>query len=430
MNRKIIGAAVVLAIIAVPVALKLGSPKAQQQAEFGKVALQRIEPTILASGNLVFRQEVQLSSEVIGKVAEVLVVEGDKIVKCQVLLRLDPTLYRAEVSQQEANRRSYEIAIERAELNLANQRRNLARNEKLAQAKFIGASSNDDARHQVALALVEVRATRQSLQQASAQLSLAKERLAKTEVRAPIGGTATAVQIKIGETAVASATGMAGSSLMTIADIGSIMAEVNVDEADIGGVAAGQSARVFPSAFAERPIAGKVESVSMTPKPGAPGASQGRSYVVKVRLEPNTLALRTGMTCRVEIVVGGGQPRPVVPLQAVLSEKVRGDKDGDGKDEDGKDEDGKDGGGQDGGARRKAGSYVYAVVDGKISKRAVVLGLADDTNQEVLSGVKVGETLAIGPGRTLRQLRDGEAVTELKPGGPAGPAAGKGKAQP
>ncbi|MES3023329.1 MAG: efflux RND transporter periplasmic adaptor subunit [Pseudomonadota bacterium] len=427
MNRKIIGAAVVLAFIAVPVAVKLSSAKTVKQAEFGKVALQQIQPTILASGNLVFRQEVQLSSEVIGKVAEVLVVEGDKIVKGQVLLRLDPTLYRAEVSQQEANRRSYEIAIERAELNLANQQRNLARNEKLAQAKFIGMSSNDDARHQVELAKVEVRATRQSLQQASAQLSLAKERLAKTEVRAPIGGTATAVQIKIGETAVASATGMAGSSLMTIADVGSIMAEVNVDEADIGGVAAGQGARVFPSAFADRPIAGKVESVSMSPKPAAPGASQGRSYVVKVRLDPNSLALRTGMTCRVEIVVGGGQARPVVPLQAVLSEKAGAGKGG-GKDGDG----GKDGGNDEAGGavRKKAGSYVYAVVGGKISKRAVVLGLADDSHQEVLSGVKEGDTLAIGPARTLRELRDGEAVSELKPGEPKNPAVNKGKAQP
>ena len=102
-------------------------------------------------------------------------------------------------------------------------------------------------------------------------LSLSKERLAKTEVRAPISGTATAVQIKVGETAIASATGMAGSSLMTIADVSGIMAEVSVDEADIAGVAAGQAARVYPSAYADKPVNGKVESVSLTPKVSTAG---------------------------------------------------------------------------------------------------------------------------------------------------------------
>ncbi|NML62454.1 biotin/lipoyl-binding protein [Massilia sp. RP-1-19] len=91
MKRKIIAAAVVLAFIGVPVAVKLSKNKTVKEAELAKVELRQIQPTILASGNLVFRQEVQLSSEVIGKVSEVLVKEGDKIERGQVLLRLDPT---------------------------------------------------------------------------------------------------------------------------------------------------------------------------------------------------------------------------------------------------------------------------------------------------------------------------------------------------
>lgn len=385
MKRKIIAAAVVLAFIGVPVAVKLSKNKTVKEAELAKVELRQIQPTILASGNLVFRQEVQLSSEVIGKVSEVLVKEGDKIERGQVLLRLDPTTYRAEVAQQDANRRSAAIAIERAQLNLANQQRNLERNASLANAQFIGASAYDDARHKADLAAVELRASREALQQAAAMLSLAKERLAKTEVRAPISGTATSVQIKVGETAVASATGIAGSSLMTIADVSGIMAEVSVDEADIAGVAAGQNARVFPSAYADKPVIGKVESVSLTPKV----STQGRNYIVKVRLDQSPLSLRTGMTARVEIVLGGGIPRPAVPLQAVLTEQLAG-------------------------AKEKSRSYVLAVVDGVVQKRPVELGLADDNNQEVLKGVAKGDTVAIGPARLLRELRDGEAVGALK----------------
>jgi HlyD family secretion protein len=384
MNRKIVGLVVALAFVALPVVIKMSSTKTAKHAELAVVSLKQIQPTILASGNLVFRQEVQLTSEVIGKVSEVLVKEGDKITKGQVLLRLDPTTYRSEVAQQEANRSSSEIAIERSALNLASQQRNLDRSERLVQAKFIDVSKYDEAKHQAELAQVELRSSREVLKQANALLGLSRERLDKTEIRAPISGIATAVQIKIGETAVGGVTSMPGSSLMTIADVGSMMAEVNVDEADVAGVAAGQSARVFPSAFPDRPVVGTVERVSMAPKVGA----QGRSYTVKLQLNPTTLALRTGMTCRVEIVTSSGIARPVVPLQAVLTE-------------------------QESVANAKATNYVFTVVNGIVRKRPVELGLADDNNQEVLKGLGKDETVAIGPARLLRELHEGDNVVAL-----------------
>lgn len=399
MKRKIIGIAVALAFVALPVAVKLSNAGAVRPAQLGKVELKQIQPSILATGNLVFRQEVQLTSEVIGRVSEVLVKEGDRVTRGQVLLRLDPTLYRSEVQQHEATRRSAQIEVERAQLNVINQQRNLDRARQLAQAKFIDASRLDDASHQMKLAQIQARVNEEALQQAQATVSLVRERLAKTEVRAPIDGTATAVQIKIGETAVASVTGMPGSSLMTIADVGSIMAEVNVDEADVAGVHAGQRARVFPSAFPERPLDGTVETVSLAPKVGA----QGRSYIVKLRLDDSALALRTGMTCRVEIVTGGGTPRPVVPLQAILAEQGERDK----------------GSVRDRGA---PANFVLAVIDGKIRKQPVELGLADDNNREVLAGLPVGAAIAVGPARTLRELREGDRVASPEPSSADAPA--------
>lgn len=394
MKRKIIALAAVLTFVAVPVALKLSNARAARPAELGMVELKRIQPSILATGTLVFRQEVQLTSEVIGKVAQVLVKEGDRVREGQVLLRLDPTLYQAEVLQQEATLRSSQIEVERAQLNAANQQRNLDRSQRLAQAKFIDVSRLDDATHQMELARIQARMSQEALQQAQATLALARERLAKTQVKAPIGGTATAVQIKTGETAVASVTGMPGSSLLTIADVASMMAEVNVDEADVAGVASGQQAHVFPSAFPERPLGATVESVSLAPKVGA----QGRSYIVKLRLDQTKMALRTGMTCRVEIVTGNGTPRPVIPLQAILS----GQEGGQGQD---KERD------RNAGAGKPASSFVLAVENGMVRRLQVELGLSDDHNREVLSGLPVGTRIAIGPARTLRELRDGDRVT-------------------
>ena len=388
MRRKLIAGAVVAAFLVIPLAVKFGGGKPKHEAELAKVENRQIHPSILATGSLVFRQEVQLSPEVIGKVAEVLVKEGDKVEKGQVLLRLDRTSYAAQVAQQEANRRSAAIAIDRAGINLANQQRNFERAQRLYKDKYIDVSKYDDAMHQVELAKVELRSSRETLEQASALLSQAREHLAKTEVRSPIAGTVTAVPIKVGETAVASATSIAGSSLMTIADVGSIMAEVNVDEADIARVAVGQKAKVFPAAFPDKPVDGQVESVAMAPKPTLPGNNQGRNYIVKLRLEDASLALRSGMTARVEIAAGGSAPRPAIPIQAILSEEAPGTKD-----------------------RVKNVNYVFVVADGKAKKKIVELGLSDDSNQEVTKGLAVGENVAIGPARLLRQLRDGDLVT-------------------
>jgi len=395
MRKKLIGAAIVAAFFIVPVAVKFGHREPAREAELAAVQKLEIHPSILATGNLVFRQEVQLSAEVIGKVAAVQVKEGDHVTRGQTLLKLDPTVYLAEVAQQEASRRNAAIAIERAQINVANQQRSLERTGQLYKSNYIGISQYQDATHQVDVAKVDLRASRETLEQASALLLQARERLAKTEVRAPIDGTVTAVPIKIGETAVASATGIAGSSLMTIADVGSIMAEVNVDEADIARVAVGQQAKVFPAAFPDQPVTGKVESVAMAPKSAMPGAqSQGRSYVVKLRLDDPKLALRSGMTCRVEIVVGSSAAKPAVPIQAVLNEEVAGI----GKDKE----------------HVKNASYVFVVQDGKAKKTLVELGLSDDANQEVTKGLAPGQTIAVGPARLLRELRDGDAVSAKK----------------
>jgi HlyD family secretion protein len=394
MRKKLISAAVMAAVILVPVAVKFGSSKPRREAELATVQKLEIHPSILATGNLVYRQEVQLSAEVIGKVAAVQVKEGDKVTRGQILLKLDPTVYLAEVAQQEASRRNAAIAIERAQINLANQQRGLDRTGQLYKAKYIDISKYDESVHQVDVAKVDLRASRETLEQASAMLLQARERLAKTEVRAPIDGTVTAVPIKIGETAVASATGIAGSSLMTIADVGSIMAEVNVDEADIARVAVGQQAKVFPAAYPDQPLTGKVESVAMAPKSALPGAqSQGRNYVVKLHLDDPKLALRSGMTCRVEIVIGNSAARPAVPIQAVMSEEIAAARDKE---------------------RAKNASYVFVVQDGKVQKTPVELGLSDDANQEVVKGLAPGQTIAVGPARVLRELHDGDLVSAKK----------------
>ena len=386
MRKKWIGIAVVAAVLIVPIAIALVRPKESRSVEIQKVEQRELKPAILASGALVYKEQVQLSPEVIGKVSEILVKEGDLVKNGQIVLRLNPESFRAEVAQQEAVRRQALISIERARLNVANQEREHARFVKLVADKMIEASKVDQTKHQLEVSKVELRSTEEALRNTEAQMILARERLAKTEIRSPLSGKVTALPIKVGETAVVSSTSIAGSSLMTIANTESIAAEINVDEADIAQITAGQAANIYASAFPDQPLRAGVESVSLAPKQGG----QGRMYVVKTKLhDTSNLALRTGMSCRAEIYTGKFEKSLAVPVQAVLQET----------------EDKK---------TNNPARYVFLNVAGKAEKRTVEVGIADDSYIEIRTGLQEGDLVVSGPERELKQLSAGARLKAME----------------
>ena len=131
------------------------------------------------------------------------------------------------------------------------------------------------------LAEVDLRTSREQLSQAQAQLSQAEEQLAKTEIRSPLDGKVTAIYVKVGQTAVPSFSGIAGSILVDVADTTSIDAEINVDETDIARVRVGAEARVVPAAFPDKMLIGKVDQVAIAPRQQL---GQNKSYPVRIRL--------------------------------------------------------------------------------------------------------------------------------------------------
>lgn len=396
MNKRWIGIAAVIAVLGLPFLVKQGGSSASKQVEIEAAAPREVRASILASGNLVFREQAQLSPEVIGKVRAVLVEEGDVVEQGQVVLQLDEQIYRATVAQQEAAVRQQRIAIERHQLNVANQQRQYRRSDELHQRKLLDDTRHDEARHALELAEVELRASREALQQAEALLNQSREQLAKTEIRAPISGTVVAVGIKVGETAVSSSTGIAGSSLMTIANTDSLMTEVNVDEADIARIAVGQPVSVFAAAFPDVALQAEVESIPISPRSSnalGQNSTLARNYSVKVKLhDPKQLALRPGMTCRAEIFTASAAEALAVPVQAVFSNNEARTEKGAGK------------------QPPKEEHYVFVEVDGKAVRRVVEVGLSDDSYQEIRSGVQAGEKVVIGPYKILRHLKDGEAL--------------------
>lgn len=400
MKKGWLAAGAIVLLIALPVFFKSRGGDAKA-VDVQAVAAREVKASILASGNLVFRDQALLSPEVIGKVRAVLVAEGDRVESGQVVLRLDEQVYQAEVAQQEAFVRQQRINIQRQQLNAANQARQWQRVKELHQRGLLDDTQADTARHASELAQIEVRASREALSQAEAGLQQARERLARTEIRAPIAGTVMALDIKVGETAVSSATGIAGSSLMTIADPDSLMTEVNVDEADIARIAVGQSVDVYAAAFPETALVGEVESIPLSPRSAGLGqqASLARDYAVKVRLhDPTALALRPGMTCRAEIYTANAENVIAVPVQAVFSTNQA------------------DLQLKPGTEAPEVENFVFVEADGKVERRVVKVGLSDDSWQEVREGLSAGERVVTGPYRVLRHLKDGEAVSAREAG--------------
>lgn len=342
-----------------------------------------ISPSILASGFLAHEEEVMLSSEVIGKVSELYVEEGDTVTAGQLLLQVDDTNFIAGLEQSEAAERITSIDIERQEVRIENLSRQFERSKSLHERKMIGDDEFDTIKNQLDLARIDLKSSRERLAQARAQLDQVNDNLSKTKIVSPIEGVITSLDIKVGETAIASSTNIPGSSLMTIANPASIYTEVLVDEADVANIDIGQRAEIVAIAYPDQPMQGIVRYIANTAKI-APGR-QGLSFTVKIEItDPGDVVLRPGMSCRAEIFTRQDQEVLAVPIQALLFEEDRS-------------------------ALRS--EYFVFVNDGGVARKTKIeVGISDDEYQELMSSIDDDIEIVVGPDQELRHLLEGDRI--------------------
>lgn len=390
MNRKaLVFLALGVLIVGLPLASRFTGGENAKAVEFTRVKAQAVESAILSSGALAYREEVLLRPEVVGKVEAVLVAEGDEVAAGDLIITLDQEQYRTQSEQQQANVRLQEIAIERQRVLLENLERQTERQRTLYERNLVDSNSYEAAANELALARIDLRSREQSLSQAEAALAQARDNLARTEIRSPIDGVVIQLDLQPGEAVITSTINIPGSELAVIADPSVMLAEVRVDEADIAEVRVDQRAAIFPAAFPDTALTGVVESIAASAARAA--NQQNLSFEVKIRLtEPGTVAVRPGMSARAEIYTESSEDALAVPLQAVLY-----DDDADALAEQ---------------------PYVFAVEDGHAVRRDVTIGLSSDTLMEITAGLNAGDTVVSGPFRTLRDLRDGDAVTDDETG--------------
>jgi len=389
MKKKVI----ILALIALgasgltgilPISISLSS--AEKLVLVESISNRIISPSILASGFLAHEEEVMLSSEVIGKVAELFVEEGEPVSAGDLVLRVDDKNFLAGLEQSEAAVRINSIDIERQKVRVENLERQFQRSEALFGRDLIGEEEYESLRNQLDLARIDYLSSQERLAQSNAQLDQVLDNLSKTQIISPIDGVVTSLDIKVGETAIASSTNIPGSSLMTIANPSSIYTEVLVDEADIANIRVGQKAEIVAIAYPDEPMQGTVRFIANTAK-----IAQGRtglSFVVKIDIEdPGEVTLRPGMSCRAEIFTQDDRLVTAVPIEAVLFEEDK--------------------------AENRSDHFIFLNDQGVAKKTKVEVGLSDDEFQELLSEIDSDVDVIVGPNRELRNLVDGDRIGEL-----------------
>ncbi len=385
MNAKKLLLVVIIAcfVVALPFINRAVLGTNAKEVNVSTVSQRIISPSILASGFLAHEEEVMLSSEVIGKVSELFVEEGDTVHTGQLVLRVDDENFLAGQDQAEAAVRLNIIDIERQEVRIANLERQFARSQRLHEQNLMGDEEYDAIANQLDLARIDLKSSRERLAQADAQLDQVNDQLSRTQIISPIDGVITSLDIKVGETAIASSTNIPGSSLMTIANPASIYTEVLVDEADVANIAVGQRAEIVAIAYPDQPMQGVVRFIANTAKIAE--GRQGLSFTVKIDItDPGSVVLRPGMSCRAEIFTRQDQEVDAVPIQAILFEEDR--------------------------AELRSEHFVFVNDNGVARKTRVDVGLSDDEYQELLSEIDGEVEVVVGPNQELRHLLDGDRL--------------------
>ncbi|QWV04739.1 efflux RND transporter periplasmic adaptor subunit [Pseudoalteromonas shioyasakiensis] len=377
MKKAIIIGLAVTAFVALLISKQVTGNKDAPEMHIAEVAQGNIADSILASGNLVFNTQVQLRSEVTGRVAKVFVEEGESVTEGDILMRLDTTAFESEVARNKAVLRATEIDIKHSETRLKNIERQLSRQKELYEVGLAGQEVYENLQNARDLAKIDIEAKREAYNQAQASLLIAEDRLNKSVFRAPMSGLLASVNIKEGETVIAGTTNIIGSDLMLVADPSAILAELRVDETDIAGIKLDQHADIYAAAYPNQPFTGKVINIGTSAKNQA--GSQGLSFKVKVLLDATDRQLYAGMSCRAEIATSIAENGLKLPIEAIQKEDDS--------------------------------YFVWKLnADNTVTKTTVTVGISSDIEQALTSGVAKGDRIVIGPARPLSSLKEGDTV--------------------
>ncbi len=406
-----------------------------------KVIRRNIVETVSASGKIQPEVEVKLSPDVSGEVVELLVKEGDKVSKGDLLAKIKPDIYESNYEQMQAALNSQKASEANAKARLAqvksqfiNARVTYERNETLFKQKVISQAEFDAAKTTFDVAQEEVtaaeelyKAAQYNVQSTNATVKEARENLAKTNIYAPVDGTISKLNIELGERVVGT-TQFAGTEIMRIANLNEMEVSVEVNENDIVRVSLADTAIIEVDAYQNRKFKGIVTEIANSAEStGAITVDQVTNFTVKIRIlresyldlirpdHPNLSPFRPGMSATVDIQTETVNHVLSLPIQAVTTrEDTSGRVFNGGKpaEEENNDESGEQKKKED--HLTKQQEYVFLYADGKAKMVKVTSGIQDNMYIQIVGGLKENDEVITSPYTAItKTLKDNATVKKV-----------------
>ena len=377
-----------------------------KEVEVTSIRLIDIVETVAATGKIQPEVEIKLSSEVSGEIIELPIIEGQQVKKGDLLVSINPDLVQAMVDQSQAGLQNVKAQLTQAEANLANVKINFERNKSLFEKGVISRSDWERSQTDYEVAQANVRSAFYNVESAKSSVKQSRDNLSRTSIFAPRDGTISKLSVELGERVVGTAQ-MAGTEIVRVANLNNMEVEVDVNETDIVKVNVGDSTIVEVDAYLKREFKGVVTEIANTAE-NTLSVDQVTNFKVKVRILPdsykdltvnrsdNYSPFRPGMTATVDIITNLKEKIIGVPISSIViktdtssttaQQVVKETK------------------------STKAEKFECVFVkEGDVAKlRVITTGIQDDSNIEIISGLKEDDLVITGPYNTVTKI--------LKPG--------------
>jgi HlyD family secretion protein len=421
-----------LALVALTVGAIVRKREVVVTVQSDKVTRRNLTEIVVANGKIQPVVQVKISPEVSGEITALPFKEGQAVKKGDLIVKIKPDFYLANRNQADASYQSSLAGKSTAEANLRKAEAEFKRNQGLYQNKLISDSAFDEVKAAYDVAQAQLTSAQDQVEMAKASLASAQDNLDKTTIVAPLTGTVSKLNSEVGERVVGTAT-MAGTEVMTVADLNEMEARVDIGEIDVVLIKPGETVRLEVDAFKDRKFTGTVTEVANSSKTSTTGgvgtsSQEATKFEVKIRIKEKE-AFRPGMSVTAEIETRYRTNVLTVPIASVTT-RLPKDKDKKGKSK----ASGEVASTKDGSAPGTSGAadppdpspskndkkskesakpieVVFLVESERAKMTPVKIGISDDSWWEITEGVKEGQEVVSGGYRAIsKDLDDGKKI--------------------